>query len=349
MLSPTTAAIVATATATATAPGNVASPTISSIDQGTFTAQVDQLVNAAGGTTEIVVALADGTIIYDRGGAQSMESASLYKLGIMVEIYRQRDAGLLTFDDGVYMYPGFFSEGEDVYGVGDMGSYVSVGDLLTNMITKSSNVAATALLSRVGTDNINNTLAALGLTSTEIRWTPGLDLPVDTSIDPAGGDQTPTDAPTPDAPVDTSQHEEPTPTGRVGGIVLTAARGEVRVVQRPFADARADGALNVTTADDVASLYMQLLRGEVVDAAASQEMLNLLAQQQINDRLPVLLPGDTVVAHKTGNLDGLVHDAGVIFAPAGPIIVAVLTENVDEGVADDMIAQIGLMAYQLAS
>jgi beta-lactamase class A len=339
-------AVTPTEPATATTEEDSPSPTISSIDQSAFTAQVDQLASDAGGTVEIVVGLSDGTILYDHDGTDSMESASLYKLGIMVELYRQRDAGLLSFDDTVYMYPGFFSEGEDIYGMGDIGSDVTIGDLLTNMITLSSNVAATALLWRAGTDNINNTLASLGLNSTEIRWTPGLDLPDDTATDSSGGDGSDTGAP---ADSEQPPSDDSAPTSRTTGIVLVSASGQPKLAPKLHDDARADAALNVTTADDVASLYMQLLRGEVVDADASQEMLDLLAQQQINDRLPVLLPSDTVVAHKTGNLDGLVHDAGVIYAPAGPIIVAVLTEDVDEGVADDMIAQIGLLAYQLAS
>src|SRR4029079_18764372 len=102
-------------TDTPTEDETTASPTIASIDQEAFTDQVNELVEGAGGLTEVVVALADGTIIYDQNGAESMESASLYKLGIMVELYRQRDAGEITFDQGVYMYPGFYSEGEDVY------------------------------------------------------------------------------------------------------------------------------------------------------------------------------------------------------------------------------------------
>ena len=103
---------------------------------------------------------------------------------------------------------------------------------------------------------------------------------------------------------------------------------------RPVSDTRADNALNVTTAADIAALYSMLVNGQIVNDDASQEMLRLLESQQINDRLPAYLPEGTVVAHKTGNLDGLVHDAGVIFAPAGPVIVVVLTEDVPESAGD---------------
>ncbi len=114
-------------------------------------------------------------------------------------------------------------------------------------------------------------------------------------------------------------------------------------------DPRADAALNVTTAADIAALYLMLVNGQIVSESVSQEMLVLLEDQQINDRLPAYLPEETVVAHKTGNLDGLVHDAGVIFAPAGPVVVVVLTEDLDEWQAIDLIATVARLAYDAGS
>jgi beta-lactamase class A len=52
-----------------------------------------------------------------------------------------------------------------------------------------------------------------------------------------------------------------------------------------------------------------------------------LLGQRINDRLPVGLPPGVPIAHKTGNLPGLAHDAGIVYAPEGPYIVVVLTED----------------------
>jgi beta-lactamase class A len=131
-------------------------------------------------------------------------------------------------------------------------------------------------------------------------------------------------------------------------VLLSAAPTQQKRAQ-PRSDARADGALNVTTAEDIAYLYTLMLQGEIMAPSVCQEMLDLLAQQEINDRIPAYLPGGTIVAHKTGNLDSLVHDAGVIYAPAGPIVVVVLTEDMEEGIAVDLIAQIALAAYEAAS
>ncbi len=271
------------------------------LDPAALQAGIDALVAGVGGLTAVEIEEPDGTALASTNAGEQVEAASLYKLAIMVEAYRQRDVGMLTFDDEVVLQDYHFAEGGDIFSEEEVGTTTDVATLLDSMITVSSNVAATALLEYVGTDNVNETMASLGLTSTEIRWYPG-------------------------------------PTG--------AASEWSRALLGVRPDLRADEALNVTSAADVAALFRMLLAGEVVSAEASAEMLDLLARQQVNDRLPAYLPEGTVVAHKTGNLDGLMHDAGVIYAPAGPVIVVVMTEDLDEVTSTDLIAQIGLLAYE---
>ncbi|MGA7671464.1 MAG: serine hydrolase [Nitrolancea sp.] len=270
----------------------------------------------------MVVALPDGTTLYQNEADTEFESASLYKLGIMVEVYRQRDTGELSFDDLVTLYPGYFLEDDSVYGYdGDAYDQIPVGTLLDNMITLSSNVAATALLDVVGTDNVNATMESLGLDHTKILWYPV-----------AGGD-----APSPYLTASASP-------GRQSGTLLSlntplAPRGS-------DSHANVDGAYNVTTPDDVATLFEMLVDGTVVSADASAEMLDLLSEQQINDRLPAGVPDGTRVAHKTGDLDNSVHDVGVIYAPNGPIVVVVLSDEVEnrEDVVE-FIRQVAQLAY----
>jgi beta-lactamase class A len=81
-----------------------------------------------------------------------------------------------------------------------------------------------------------------------------------------------------------------------------------------------------TTPSDIALFYERLWRGNVVDSDASREMLELLAKQQLNDRIPKYLPKDIDIAHKTGELGGFKHDAGIIFAK-DPILFVVLSES----------------------
>lgn len=296
---------------------------------------VDALVAGTGGLTSVMVMLPEGDVLYENMASEPLEAASLYKLAVMVELFRQRDAGGITFDDLVLLEAHHFNEGGDVFSEEEIGLTVDVATLLEAMITLSSNVAATALLQYAGTDNVNATMQDLGLVSTEIRWYPGgWDGP--TEDDPAG--EPPDESDELGEPVDTEEPE----TGTTGRELL-------RTSPPSFFTPQADRAWNVTSAADVATLYRLLVNGDIVSPEASQEMLDLLTRQGIIDRLPAYLPEGTMVAHKTGNLDGLVHDAGVVFAPAGPIIVVVMTENVDAAYAVDMIAQIALLAYAFRS
>ncbi len=104
--------------------------------------------------------------------------------------------------------------------------------------------------------------------------------------------------------------------------------------------------LAVTTASDQAAFYGRLLAGTVVSPAASEAMLELLEAQRENDRLPALLPAGTVVAHKTGELDDVRNDAGIVFTPRGPLICVALTNgqaHIDAAV--HAIAAVGQLAY----
>ena len=81
-----------------------------------------------------------------------------------------------------------------------------------------------------------------------------------------------------------------------------------------------------TTAEDVARFFERLYAGELVNPLASGRMLEILRRQQIQTMLPVGLPPGTTIAHKTGNLDYVAHDAGLVTAPGGSYVVVALTE-----------------------
>ena len=46
-----------------------------------------------------------------------------------------------------------------------------------------------------------------------------------------------------------------------------------------------------------------------------------------NTRIPGLLPDDLPVAHKTGSLEGIAHDVGVLLMPDMPVLLVVLTAH----------------------
>lgn len=78
-----------------------------------------------------------------------------------------------------------------------------------------------------------------------------------------------------------------------------------------------------TNVNDVATLYENLYAGKYLSPASTTAFLALLKDQKVNNRLPQGLPAGTTIAHKTGDLDGFMHDAGIVYGPkANYLIVA---------------------------
>lgn len=89
-----------------------------------------------------------------------------------------------------------------------------------------------------------------------------------------------------------------------------------------------NGLQNYSSAADCAAFLAAVYRGECVSEAASREMLAFLLDQQVNDRLPALLPAGTPVAHKTGDLSGLCcADVGIVYGPAGDYVLCVICND----------------------
>jgi beta-lactamase class A len=102
---------------------------------------------------------------------------------------------------------------------------------------------------------------------------------------------------------------------------------------------------NWVTPHAVGTFFTLLAKRQLISAGASDRILARLERQQINDRLPAQLPSDVVVAHKTGNLNGIAHDAGIIFTKTGPRVVVAMTWDALDEDAANFISSIGSLVY----
>lgn len=91
----------------------------------------------------------------------------------------------------------------------------------------------------------------------------------------------------------------------------------------------ARGRNNTTTARALLILMEAIARGRAVDAGSSREMLTILGRQTFNDGIPAGLPPGTRVAHKTGEINRLQHDAALVLAPR-PFVLVVLTRGIED-------------------
>lgn len=183
------------------------------------------------------------------------ETASLFKLWVMYEVYKQAELGLVDMDEELLVTPyyAYFDAGTLPVEICDT---LTVRESLEAMITYSDNTTGFLLRDKVGLANIHRDLQALGLTESVFR------------------------------------QEDVT-----------------------------------STAADMATFLEMVVLGAAVSREASQEMLDLMLAQEVNDRLPTLLPPGTEVAHKTGDLLEVTHDVGIVYAPQPTYVIAVLSER----------------------
>ncbi|WP_291401246.1 serine hydrolase [Daejeonella sp.] len=107
------------------------------------------------------------------------------------------------------------------------------------------------------------------------------------------------------------------------------------------------GLNNTSTAYDQMLIFAKMAQGEIVNKASSDEMIKILLDQEFNDKIPAKLPKNVKVAHKTGWITGVNHDAGIVFLPDGRKYVLVFhAKNLeDDKAAIKSMAKISKMIY----
>ncbi|SEK94572.1 beta-lactamase class A [Stigmatella aurantiaca] len=233
------------------------------------------------------------------GAEASFHAASTMKVPVMIEFFRQVDAGKLSLDQPVPLANRFASivdgspytldatEDEDAALYERLGQAVPASELLKRMVTRSSNLATNTLIARVDAKRVTRTLRALGARS------------------------------------------------------MTVLRGV------EDAKAYAKGLNNTATARDLATLLAALEQGKAASPRSTQAMRDILLAQELNTLIPAGLPPGTPVAHKTGQITGVLHDAAIVYPPGrAPYVLVVLTRDIPEApVAEALIADLARQVH----
>ena len=91
------------------------------------------------------------------------------------------------------------------------------------------------------------------------------------------------------------------------------------------------GLSNSTTARDLVMIMKAIAEGEAGNNDDTKEMLEILKDQKWNDMIPKYFPDNIAVAHKTGSITGVHHDAAIVYLPSGEqYILVLLSKNLKD-------------------
>lgn len=250
--------------------------------------------------------------------------ASVFKVPLLVELFRQMEQGKFNLETRLPLRVADQSPGSGVLKEFRPGAELTVWDLAVLMIIVSDNTATDMLYAQIdGANTITAAMQALGLRNTAVSFDCKALLNVSVGLDPA--DRSP----------------------------ATAAEARRRLKDDAFdySSVAFQCTLenNCATPADLMELFTMIERRAVVSPEACDQMIDILLRQQLNQRIPFLLPQPFKVAHKTGTVGTTRNDAGIIYLPGGdPVVFCASTKDVDPQnwrAGDTAIAEAALAVY----
>src|SRR3990167_2109346 len=102
-----------------------------------------------------------------------------------------------------------------------------------------------------------------------------------------------------------------------------------------------------STPQSTAQILERIYLGQAVSKQASSEMKKLLLSQTVNDRIPKYLPQNIKVAHKTGELETLRHDAGIVYGKKSDYIFVFFSDTPNPEDAAETIASLAKQIFEI--
>jgi beta-lactamase class A len=125
-----------------------------------------------------------------------------------------------------------------------------------------------------------------------------------------------------------------------------AARDYSSEMRRYFLEPVVGDRDNRMSALGAARMLRDLYRGRGLDGGLREFAVGCLRRQQYNEKIPLMLPGGVPVGHKTGELEGVRHDAAVVEAERPYVLVVLTAGGAEPWLVDLAIARYSLQLYQ---
>ena len=270
--------------------------------------------------------MATGEELYYNGD-RAFPLASVYKIFVLCELFRQQKEGTFSFDERHTLLESEKSIGSGILELIGEGAVFSLMDYAMLMMAISDNTATDYLYKRAGAENVEkHIIAPLELKDTKFNADCGTLL--------------------------TSYY----------GVTVEEYRAVInsggRFHARNGSYFRCDEERNQQSSPrDMVKLLSRLQEGRLIDAASDKQILDIMLQCQTNGRIPAKLPRGVTVAHKTGTIDHLTNDCGIVYTACGNYVLTLFyngnlaSEEEYEGtewktVGDRVLAQLSADIYE---
>jgi len=256
--------------------------------------------------------------------------ASVFKIPVFVEVMAQIKEGRFTLDDEVsiektdqHLGSGYLSD-LDVPGI-----KLSVRNLINLMMMISDNSATDILLTKVGTDNVNNRLRSFDLEKITVDRTCQHLIMDAIGMDYEKYKNLPLDEVVKGLRKESMENPE---------AYEEAAENFSQVIK----DQSSPKSMN--------RLLELIFKKEILDERSCDFIISVMLKCQTGERrLKGGLPSQVRIAHKTGTIGGTVNNAGIIYLPddLGHVAITVFSKDTEDDTEDveDAIAQIARFVY----
>jgi beta-lactamase class A len=259
--------------ASVVAPSFAQSPNLAAAEQ-----QIQKHIADSHADVGVAFRTLDGKTEWFYHADDSFHAASTMKVPVMIELYRQVQAGKLKLSDPLTIHNEFHSivdaspykldpsDDSETELYKAEGQTRNLTELCELMITVSSNLATNLIIEKLGVENIRAIVHSLN----------------------------------------------------ADGMHVLRGVEDTKAFEK--------GLNNTTTARALQILLASIADNTAAGPEASQQMLAILERQKFNEGIPAGLPPGTKVAHKTGEITKIHHDAAIVFAPR-PFVLVILVRG----------------------
>ena len=261
---------------------------------------------------------------YGCNAEQRFPTASVCKIPVMVELFRQVEEGKLSLDERRRLGEGISTHGSGTLSMTADRPELSLRDYCRLMIGISDNMATDMVMQVVGLESINACMDAMGYPNIRTGLTQG-------SWHYA------------------MAHMEELPcTAQNDALLVEKAKGGNRDYgSLPYSDSLDN---NVATPGELARLLGELCRGRIVSEGASASMVEMLELATNRTMICRDLDPELRVAHKYGSSGRIKGDAGIVYMPQGPLVMAAFALAAsDEADGAGAIAEVSRLAVEALS